>query len=187
MRITRQAKEETRQRIVAAAARLFAERGFGPTTTRELAAEAGIAAGTLFNYFPSKESLATWILAEAATKGLDTFRAERRAGAGLEEELFAHAAAGLRELAPLRGWAGEVLGSTHSLRELHLEALSGLLADHGRGPQAAPVTLHLYWTLYLGVLSFWAHDESPHVQDTLAVLDRSLRLFVNSLGAGPTG
>ena len=39
----------------------------------------------------------------------------------------------------------------------------------------------LYWTLYTGVLAFWACDASPHQEDTLAVLDHYLRAFVGSL------
>ena len=44
-----------------------------------------------------------------------------------------------------------------------------------------PFALHLYWSLYLGVISFWIRDESSKQEDTLALLDRSIRLFVNSL------
>ncbi len=45
------------------------------------------------------------------------------------------------------------------------------------------MNMHLYWTLYLGVLSFWAADESPNQEDTLVVLDQSMRLFVGSLSS----
>jgi hypothetical protein len=38
--------------------------------------------------------------------------------------------------------------------------------------------LQLYWTLYLGVFAHWATDDSPHQEDSLAVLDQSLKLFV---------
>jgi len=43
------------------------------------------------------------------------------------------------------------------------------------------VTLQLYWTLYLGVFAYWATDESPQQEDSLAVLDQSLKLFVTLL------
>ena len=65
MRITHQAKEETRRRILDAAAELFRSRGFDATTTRDIAREAAIAAGTLFNYFESKEAIVAR-LAQAA-------------------------------------------------------------------------------------------------------------------------
>jgi hypothetical protein len=34
----------------------------------------------------------------------------------------------------------------------------------------------------LGVLAYWATDVSPKQEDTMALLDRSLKLFVASLG-----
>jgi len=43
--------------IMDAALRLFTERGFHGTSTAEISKEAGVATGTLFNYFPTKEDL----------------------------------------------------------------------------------------------------------------------------------
>ena len=51
------ATNETRQRILAAALELFAERGFAATTTAALAQRAGVAEKTLFSQFKSKERL----------------------------------------------------------------------------------------------------------------------------------
>ncbi|MEH2418366.1 TetR/AcrR family transcriptional regulator [Nostoc sp.] len=56
---------QTRTRILEAAQRLFASKGFDGTTTRDLAQTAGIAEGTLFRYFPNKKA----ILVEVATSG----------------------------------------------------------------------------------------------------------------------
>ncbi len=50
-------KLEKRTRIVAAARRLFAEKGFAETTTLEIAEAADIGTGTLFLYARSKEDL----------------------------------------------------------------------------------------------------------------------------------
>ncbi len=43
--------------IMEAALKLFTERGFHGTTTAQISKEAGVATGTLFNYFPTKEDL----------------------------------------------------------------------------------------------------------------------------------
>jgi AcrR family transcriptional regulator len=43
--------------IMEAASKLFTERGFHGTTTAQISKEAGVATGTLFNYFPTKEDL----------------------------------------------------------------------------------------------------------------------------------
>ncbi|MEQ8959075.1 MAG: TetR/AcrR family transcriptional regulator [Coleofasciculus sp. C2-GNP5-27] len=60
-----QSETETKQRILDAAQRLFASRGYNGTTTRDLAAKAGVAEGTLFRHFENKKA----ILVEVATQG----------------------------------------------------------------------------------------------------------------------
>jgi AcrR family transcriptional regulator len=49
--------EETRQRILEAAARVFAENGYARATTRRLAATAGVNEVTLFRHFTNKQKL----------------------------------------------------------------------------------------------------------------------------------
>ena len=39
-------------------------------------------------------------------------------------------------------------------------------------------TPHIFWIYYLGVLLYWLHDPSPGKQQTLAFLDRSLKIGV---------
>ncbi|MDK2410206.1 TetR/AcrR family transcriptional regulator [Aphanizomenon sp. PH219] len=56
---------QTRGRILQAAQRLFAAKGFEGTTTRDLAQTAGVAEGTLFRHFANKKA----ILVEVATSG----------------------------------------------------------------------------------------------------------------------
>lgn len=56
---------ETRKRILQAAQRLFARKGYEGTTTASLAQAAGVAEGTLFRHFPNKKA----ILIEVATNG----------------------------------------------------------------------------------------------------------------------
>jgi AcrR family transcriptional regulator len=49
--------EERRAAIIQAVRRVFAEKGFHGTTTRELAKEAGVSEALLFKHFPNKEAL----------------------------------------------------------------------------------------------------------------------------------
>jgi AcrR family transcriptional regulator len=50
-------KQQTRERIVETAGRLFSERGFDKVTVADVAREAQVALATVFNYFPGKEDL----------------------------------------------------------------------------------------------------------------------------------
>jgi AcrR family transcriptional regulator len=58
-------ENDTEAKILKAAQRLFARRGYGGTTTRDLAQAAGVAEGTLFRHFESKKA----ILVRVATDG----------------------------------------------------------------------------------------------------------------------
>ena len=193
MRVTAETKAKTRERILEAALKLFTGQGFEATTTRDVAREAGIATGTLFNYFATKEE----ILACQAHEALDSARSdfERRAeeAASFDEALFAYVAAGLRRLKPHRKHLPALLqsalsplaaapsGEAVSLRVAFLESVAQLAEKHRVG-ELSPVALQLAWTLYTGVLVFWAHDNSRKQEETLALLDQSLRMFGGWLG-----
>ncbi|MBC6471822.1 MAG: TetR/AcrR family transcriptional regulator [Hormoscilla sp. GM102CHS1] len=60
-----QPEAKTRTRILQAAQRLFAHKGYDGTTTRDLAQAAGVAEGTIFRHFDSKKA----ILIEIASAG----------------------------------------------------------------------------------------------------------------------
>src|SRR5699024_2850914 len=50
-------KQQTRKRIEQAALKLFRDKGYSQTTVKEITQAAGIAKGTFFNHFPTKESI----------------------------------------------------------------------------------------------------------------------------------
>ncbi len=188
VRVTEEKKATTRRQILAAALESFASRGFEATTTRNIAAAARVASGTVFNYFPTKESLVAAAAAEALAKARAAFA--RRTNEGeLAEELFALLAAELRQLKPLRRFIGPLLEtslsplaaanneSSDSLKREHLELVADIARRHGL-PELSPVALQMYWTLYTGALAFWAGDKSPKQEDTLALVDESLAMFV---------
>jgi hypothetical protein len=68
-----------------------------------------------------------------------------------------------------------------AIRVGHLEAVGRLIATRAPREPLSPVAWNLYWTLYTGVLAFWACDSSSHQEETLAVMDHYLRAFVASL------
>lgn len=193
MRVTAETRESTKRKILDTAQELFRTTGFEATTTRDIAKSAHIATGTLFNYFTTKEAIVTTLVTEALS-GLP-----RRGGDqsdSLEEALFAHIAAGFRLLKPHRLYLTPVLETAlsplvargdeagPSLREEHLQQVVELARQHKLDAVLSPVALQMYWTLYLGVLAFWTQDKSPKQEDTLALLDQSLEMFVGWLRGG---
>jgi AcrR family transcriptional regulator len=209
MRVTAETKNATRKRILEVAKKQFAQQGFEATTTRDLARAAHIAAGTLFNYFPTKESIVECLVSDACDRAEAEFErsvantpssepasepAQPKERLSLEEELFAHAAGILRTLKPYRKYLPAVLettlsplvsnesnGDQPSLPAAHLEVVSQIVYRHAQHERLSPVALQLYWTLYTGVLTYWAKDRSPRQEDTLALVDQSLAMFVGWL------
>ena len=55
--MVRELSNDKRERLLKAALRLFAANGIQSTSTAEIAGEAGVASGTLFLYFPTKQHL----------------------------------------------------------------------------------------------------------------------------------
>lgn len=197
MRITAAAKDETRKRILKVSQKQFAQQGFDETTTRDIARDANIAVGTLFNYFPTKESIVENLVNDGCIRAAERFAAELeldgQKDSSTEEELFAHVAAVLRELKPFRKYLPAVLetslspladdhaGDHTSFRAAHLEIVSQILLRHAPQDAFSPIAIQLYWTLYTGVLVFWASDSSPRQEDSLALLDQSLSMFTGWL------
>ena len=59
---TRMAGDERRQQMLKVAMRLFSEKGFSGTTTKEIAAAAGVSEGMVFKHFANKDELYSAIL-----------------------------------------------------------------------------------------------------------------------------
>jgi TetR/AcrR family fatty acid metabolism transcriptional regulator len=63
-----------RERIISAAATLFGDKGYHNTTTAEIAESAGVAAGTIYIYFSSKEELLVAVFEEFLGVHMDRLR-----------------------------------------------------------------------------------------------------------------
>jgi AcrR family transcriptional regulator len=189
-------KETTKSRIVAAALALFQLKGFDATTTKAIARKARVAEGTVFNYFPTKEDIALHFLEQEVEHAMASVRGNARLRkAPLEEKLFALVQTQLEFLAPHERFIGAAFvqalkpGSRLGLfspaaQELQYRYLAFVqeLVDEAirRGELTAAGwwTPHVFWIYYLGVLLYWLHDTSPDKEQTLAFLDRSLRIGV---------
>lgn len=65
MRVSKEAKAETHQRIVAVASRLFRERGVDEISVADIMAAAGLTHGGFYRHFSSKDDLAAAAIGEA--------------------------------------------------------------------------------------------------------------------------
>src|SRR5580692_164033 len=61
---------DRRRQLLDAALELFSRKGFGGTTTKEIAAAAGVTEAIIFRHFPSKQALYTAVL-DSKTESCD--------------------------------------------------------------------------------------------------------------------
>lgn len=116
--------ESSRDRLLAAAARVYAEHGYAGTTTRRVAEEAGVNEVTLFRHFGSKDKL----LAEAVQLHTGEFPAVTLPAepANPPGELAAWAGAHLERLRSARGVLRRCLGDRDRLLDVDATAEAGL-------------------------------------------------------------
>src|SRR5467141_5421657 len=102
-----QNKEAIQKRIVKAALNLFQTKGFEATTTKAIARKAGIAEGTVFNYFRTKEDIALHFFEQEVDQAIAAVRQNPRLRkAPLEEKLFTLVHSQLEFLAPYERFIG---------------------------------------------------------------------------------
>lgn len=196
MRITEQQKEAVERRILSAARAQFARRDPAAVSTRDLAQEASIAHGTLFNYFATKEALGLALLVRALDAAHAELAHDPHQARDAAEELFAAVAAELRALRPLRrlvAWLAPTLALPPAdvpdavrVREDELAFLRTRLARHGLAELRA-TSAALLWSLYVGLLGHWANDTSPDQESTLALLDETTAWMARLAGGGGEG
>jgi AcrR family transcriptional regulator len=186
--------EETRERIVDAALKLFRDQGFDQTTMRDIAAEADVATGAAYYYFRSKEELvmafyvrtveeARTLLPPAMARSNDLgkrlraiidfklaqFAEHRRLLIGL-------ARIGIDPDHPLSPFGNE----TRSMRDEGIaEFEAALHGSNVRVPKDLQADLpRLLWLYQMGVILFWIFDNSPKQARTRTLLDGTLDLIV---------
>jgi AcrR family transcriptional regulator len=189
--------EETRRRILESAMGLFRERGFEPTTMREIAGRAGVAIGAAYYYFDSKEALVIAFYQQAKDE-MDPQIQEALAGSrDLRVRLQAVIEVKFRYFAPSRNFLGALFRhaadpedplspfseQTRDIRELDIQHF----ADAINGADVQPpddLRSHLprlLWIYQMGLILFWIYDRSPEQTRTRLLLAKSIAIVTGAI------
>src|SRR5271169_4760936 len=178
-------KEKTKRAILAAALRLFAEKGFYRTTTKDISRKAGIAEGTLFNYFETKEDLALYFFERELDEVIQWYESDSRIQrATLAEKLFAIIQQFLDRLTPYQEFIGAVylraLAPTSKLSPWgiqnqernvrYLRFIWNILTKAeaaGEIPQVGDFGAHAFGVFHLAMTTHWLQDRSRGKEQTL--------------------
>lgn len=132
-------KQETRERIGKAAVRLFLRSSFDGVTVADIARAANVSEGTVFNYFPTKESLVFSGMESLEARLLDAIR-NRRAGesvlaafvqffSGPFPALAADSSEGVRAGARIISESAALRAREREIIETHTQSLAALIAE----------------------------------------------------------
>jgi TetR/AcrR family transcriptional regulator, fatty acid metabolism regulator protein len=118
------APEDKRKRILDAAIRVFAERGYHASRVGDIAEDAGVAHGLLYHYFASKDDVLKTIFVENWGELIKRFRAVEETDEPAEEKL-----AGIAKIL-LRTWRNDPALVTVMVREVaRTQHIQGQLAE----------------------------------------------------------
>ena len=189
--------DETRNRILDAALRLFRERGFAETTMRDVATEAGVATGAAYYYFRSKEELVLAFYVRTDQEAAEVFAAAIAASKDLKKRMRGLIDAKFAQFVEHRALLTALLkagvdprdrlspfgSETAAVREDNIawyeRALEG--SDVKLPRDLAPHVPRLLWLYHMGLIYFWITDESPRQQRTQRLVDATLDLVVQLL------
>lgn len=200
MRVSKQKKAETRQKLVQAAIDLFSEQGFENTTMKAIARKAEVGDATIYKYFASKDKLVLAFYQLRAEQTIEKLWEIDTEDYDLHEQLQLLIDLYLESLLPDREFvidsAKKVLSAqsfmtseTPPIRQEfsgvinqfldQAEACDEIPYFHYRGMIVGMINEYL-----MGVLLYWLKDESDEFSDTTQMVDLSLTLGVQVLRSG---
>lgn len=91
-----EATATTHQRLLTAAAALFAERGYSGTSMADIAERVGVRKASLYNYYPSKEEILMHVLRQGIRAWGEASGGELEGDAPVGERLWRHLLAAVR-------------------------------------------------------------------------------------------
>ena len=193
-------KEATRKKILEVSLQLFQKQGFGRTTMRDVAKKVGIALGTTYNYFPTKEHIALFFFEQALDEVMERYRKEEPADAPLDERIFLLLSIELEQIAPYEEFLNLMVTyavvpssrlhpfsrDSQRLKSKYLDFVGGILeAARERGEFGTvgfdSMILSAFWVFHLGILMFWLNDQSRKKEETFILLDKTLRFTLDAL------
>ena len=155
-------KEETHERIVKSALRLFEKQGFAATRTQDIAVDAGISHGSIFVHFKTREELLIHVCQRFLTAVDAKTRQGLRGSSGLEPFLYAHMEAIsahealytrlIQELSVLPKEVRTLLLETQSAVSSHLKMV--LRKDDG-SLSLSPDEHYFLFNSWMGVLTYY--------------------------------
>ena len=190
--------QKTKELILKAALEQFKEKGYGKTTMRDIAKQAGVSVGNAYYYFQSKEEMILEVFVrsqqDAEIRNRETCRQTRSFKARFldlqfhrldllseHRELFVVLTqAGIHPAHPLSPFSAEMAFLRDEATALIGEAVEG--SDLRVTSSLRPYLPRLLWLFNLAIILFWSLDGSAGQKNTRRLVELSLNLMVPLFG-----
>ena len=186
-------REQTRQDLLNAARRVLSRHGFHRTKIVDIAGEAGVAVGTFYLYYPTKEALFLEMvedavrLLKAEIDRLESLATDpiQRARAGCET--FFYFAQQNRDLFRIVFGHGATFHNVvHQAQELFINGVAANVVNGIRTgvfrPNRPDVVAHAFIGMLIQVVSWWIEQEKIPVSE---ITDSLMEFTFHGLIAGP--
>jgi AcrR family transcriptional regulator len=194
--MVRELSAEKRARLLAAALQLFVQKGIPHTATAEIARAAGIASGTLFLYFPSKQDLIDALVLKISQEQSAAIRSRLRPELPARETFSAiwHGSVNwflenpdayqynqqVREGGIV---SPEVVQASARNLSYYFEAIQKGLAEDAIGAYPVELVGNLFYQDIVAVMNMLHNQPDPAQQETLIRL--GFEIFWRGIQSGP--
>jgi AcrR family transcriptional regulator len=188
--------EATRRRILAAALKIFCDRGFDAATMREIAAAAGMSLGAAYYYFDSKDALVMAFYEQAQQEMEPAIERILSESSTLEQRLRGMISQKFEYFAPNRVLMGALSAhidpqhplspfsdATASIRDRDIAFFQRAITESKvkLAPSILPYLPRLLWLYQMGLMLYWVYDRSPKQERTVMLFDKTLAMMLLAL------
>jgi AcrR family transcriptional regulator len=191
MKISQDAKELTKIKILEAGVELIIEKGFKNASMREMAKNAGVSNPTIYNYFPTKEQiLYTYIefkhqQTQEILNAIEDFhtytlREQLQTLIETELELYLEDREFMIQIADMVFHSSSLkLESLYATNRLFTDMVGDMIAiaiEAGEieKPPFEEYLPKLFWDYFVVVVAYWVKDESESFENTTQFIDHSM-------------
>jgi len=191
MKVSKSAKEKTKERILKEAVNLIIEKGFKNASMREMAKNAGVSNPTIYNYFPTKEKILYAYIEQKHKEAVETIqeiedfntyslREQLQTLIETELELYLEDREFLMQISEMAFHSsGLKIESLYGTNDLFMEMVSDMLeiaieAGEISEPPFKEYMPKLFWDYYITVVAYWVKDDSEMFDNTTQYIDHSM-------------
>ncbi len=201
MKISKEQKQINRKKIIDAAVDLITQKGVKSATMREIARSAGLGDATIYNYFPTKETIVYGYYEDKFDEVIDalkdisdfneyTFQEQLQTLFETKLELFIGDREFLEKTFKMTFFAlSQHYSRIRPIKEKFITIIEDIFSNAiavGEIPDQVfrELTMQIFWEYYIGIVIYWLKDDSDRFESTSILIDKSIDLACSSLKAG---